>query len=110
MDKAIGHWAFFLGVLVAVLAGFFPDMISTTSLILVVLGLVVGFLNVSGKESTPFLVAAIALIVAGSAGVRVITFLNLGTYLGNILSNIGAFVAPAAVIVALETVVALAKE
>lgn len=104
----IGNWAFIAGVLIAILAGLVPNLPDTTVVVLVVLGLVVGFLNVTMKETTAYLVAAIALLVAGSAGLGSVP--GIGTYLGSILSNIAAFVAPAAVIVALRGIFALAAE
>jgi len=110
MEKRIGHYAFLLGVAIAVIAGFFPDAIAGTSLLLVVLGLIVGLLNVAHREMNEFLVASIVLIVSGSAGLRAITFMNLGGYLAAILSNISSFVAPAAIIVALKAVWNLAEK
>jgi len=104
MDQRLGHYAFLLGVGIAVIAGFFPAAIAGTSLLLVVLGLIVGFMNVRHREYTEFLLASIVLIVAGSAGLRAITFMGLGGYLANILQNIGAFVAPAAIIIALKAI------
>jgi len=82
---------------------------SQTALLLVVLGTIVGFLNVTAKETTEFLVAAIALIAAGGAGLNVIVWGNIGIYLQSILSNITVFVAPAAVVVALKAVFELAE-
>jgi len=109
MDKKLGHYAFLLGIGIAIIAGFFPAAIAGTALLLVVLGLIVGFLNVSHREVNEFLIASIVLIVSGSAGLRAITFMNLGGYLASILSNIGTFVAPAAIVVAIKAVWAMAK-
>jgi len=104
MDRRLGHYAFLLGIGIAVIAGFFPSAIAGTSLLLVVLGLIVGFLNVRHREMNEFLLASIVLIVAGSAGLRAITFMGLGSYLANILQNVGAFVAPAAIVVAIKAI------
>ena len=103
----IGHWAFLAGVAIAVLAGLvtFPS----ATVILVVLGLVVGLLNVTTRETTAFLIASAVLLLAGSAGLGSLPP-PLGTFVGSILSNIAAFVAPAGVIVALRAVFALASE
>ena len=80
-------------------------------MILLVLGLIVGFMNVSGKESGGFLIAAIALLVAGGvADFLVIQWQGLGVIIESILGNITRFVAPAAVVVAIRTVFALAEE
>ena len=109
----IGQWAFIVGVLLAILFGFIPTKWeSVATLLLVVLGLVVGFLNVTEKESTPFLVAAAALMITANAGTNlsVIKPVVLGDFLQNAVEKIGVFVAPAAVIVALKSIQSLAKD
>jgi len=106
-DTNIGHMSFIVGVLLAVLAGLIPALqTSSVTWILVVLGLVVGFLNVTARETTEFLVAAIALLLVGSAGALPV----LGAYVLAILANILAFVAPAALIVALKAIWELAQD
>ena len=112
MDHKLGHYAFIIGVIIAIVAGIFERAIKpeTATLILVVLGIIVGFMNVSAKETTSFLVAAIALLIAGTANVDIISVAGLGGILSAILSNIAVFVAPAAIVVAVRTVFALAEE
>lgn len=117
MALKYGDIAFVLGVIIAVLAGIAAVAIGLSSnvagmvgIVLVVLGLIVGFLNVKEKETMPFLVAAVALMLTGNVGWSYITFLNIGSYIDAIMSHIGIFVAPAAVIVALKAVIALAKD
>jgi len=107
-----GKWAFIVGVVLALLAGLFPTFLEagTVALLLVVLGLVVGLLNVQDKESINFLIATIALMAVGTAGVEVINLFGLGTLFRNVVLNIGLFVAPAAVVVALKLVYDLAKD
>ncbi len=112
MNK-LGHWSFILGVAIAIvaglatgLAGFQNEWIAT---ILVILGVVVGFLNISEKEISSFLIAAIALLVAGAAGLGSLPVIG-PSILGPILVNIATFVAPAAVIVALKAVYSLGKK
>jgi hypothetical protein len=115
MDK-LGEWAFLACVIIAVLAGIAAGAVAEyagwITLALVVLGVIVGLLNVSEKETTAFLVAAIALIVAGGAGFSAINTVvgGLGTAIATILGNVAAFVAPAAVIVALKGIWAMAKK
>ncbi len=109
MDKKIGHYAFLAGILLALLAGMIKDFlpVETTTLILVILGLVVGFLNVTAKETIEFLVAAVALMIAGSANLTAIP--GLGAHLQAILSYIVVFVAPAAIVVSFKAIYALAE-
>ena len=109
----LGQWAFIVGVLLAILFGLIPKgWESNATLLLVVLGLVVGFLNVAEKESTPFLVAAAALMITANAGTNlsVIKPEVLGGFLENAVVKIGVFVSPAAVIVALKSIQSLAKD
>lgn len=107
MDAKIGHWAFIVGVLLAIVAGLIPQLQTVTvTWILVILGLVVGLLNISAKETTEFLVAVIALMIVGSAG----AIPALGGIVLAILANIVALSAPAALIVALKAIYALAAE
>ena len=110
MEAVIGKWAFIIGVIIAALAGIVPDLIDIgiIGLILVILGLVVGFLNISDKESGDFLIAAIALLVVGAAGLVAIPAIG-EKYLVPILTNIVAFVAPATLVVSLKAVYVLAK-
>ena len=115
MDHAIGHYSFIIGVALAVILGIFSAFTDQTQswmiLTLFILGLIVGILNISAKEITPFLVASIALLLAGSANVLILnTLVNpLGTIISAILTNIKIFVAPAAIVVSLKAVKQLAE-
>ena len=79
-------------------------------LLLVVLGLVVGFLNISEKETTPFLVAAAALLITNTAGDALNKIPVVGDSVAGIVSQISVFVAPAAIVVALKAIQSLAKD
>ncbi|MFH1222555.1 MAG: hypothetical protein V1492_05735 [Candidatus Micrarchaeota archaeon] len=129
MTPKYGEWAFLLGVLLALIVGLFstylPGMASVYILaVMVLLGFVVGFLNVSEKETMAFLIATIALLsVISSWGpvaaviTTVATQVGLGTYgallvakLANVLAMLASFVAPAALIVALKQIYELAAK
>jgi len=108
----IGKWAFIVGIIVAVLAAFITSVSPTiTILILFILGLIVGLLNVKKKNNTEFLIGAITLLIVGS-----LTALSVGKlsipikYLQEILNNFRAFVAAAALVVSIKTVVLTAKK
>ncbi|MBT7902426.1 hypothetical protein HN587_01085 [Candidatus Woesearchaeota archaeon] len=107
-----GHYAFIAGILLAIIAALFQTTSSWVVLVLVALGLIVGFLNVNAKETTAFLIAVIALIAAGSANLIVLNtiFDPLGTTLSSMLTFIKVFVAPAAIVVALKSVKELAEK
>ena len=107
MDGKIGGWAFIIGIILTLLAGIIPAWQTPTVMwILVVLGLIVGFLNVTAKETSEFLIATVALMVVGSAGLGALP--ALGTAIKAILGNIVAFVAPAALVVAVKAIFDLA--
>jgi len=105
MQKTIlGRWAVIVGIILAVLAGF--SEIPNLAIILFVLGLIVGFLNIGERESVPFLVAVIALLVIGLSGLQ----LGKATPLVvSILNNFIAFVSAAGLVVALKQILEAVK-
>ncbi len=107
----MGAYAFLVGVAIAILAGIFSPAgtQSTVALVLVILGLIVGFMNITEKEVTSFLIASIALIAVGGAGLGVIEVARIGATLDAIVKNIVLFVAPAALIVAVKEIRHLAE-
>ena len=103
----VGHWAFIIGVLLAIVVGLIPQLLTpVVTWILVILGLIIGLLNVTEHETTAFLVATIALLAVGGAGVVA----NLGLLIRGVLDNIVAIVAPAALIVALRAIYVTAQD
>ena len=115
MDTSkIGGWAFVLGVLIAIVSGLAASAISAymgmIALVLVVLGLIVGFLNISSKEVNDFLIASVTLSVVAisAAGLNFIPY--VGSFLVGMVQNIAALVAPAALVVALKAIYTMAKE
>ncbi len=104
--EQIGGWSFIAGVAIAVIAAFVA--VPYAALLLVVLGLIVGFLNIKDKDIGSFLIATIALLVAGTASQNLSAIPQAGTYIASILNSIQAFVAPAAVVAALKAVVNIA--
>ena len=108
----IGSWAFIIGVVVALLLGVFGSgntPIATSALI--VLGLIVGLLNVTGRETTPFLLASVSLVIVSSMGGAVLAGVaQIGPKLQGVLGAIMTFVIPATIIVALKAIYALAHD
>jgi hypothetical protein len=118
-EQSYGSWAFIIGVVLAIIFGLYQVTMNISSaayemnimtLILVIIGLVVGYSNIREKEKINFLIATIALLATNTAtqwlilnqiGMNVI---NIGTIIAGILSFIGVFIAPAAVIVALKAI------
>jgi uncharacterized membrane protein YccC len=116
VSQKVGGWAFILGVVIAIIAGLAATFAAMYSgyvlLVLVVLGLIVGFLNIKDKQVVNFLIAAITLMAVGTANLVSINLAIplLGSLIMSIVQNVAAFVAPAALVVALKEVYNIAKE
>lgn len=121
----LARYAFTAFVLIAIVMGFsvgymayvndsnYADTNAYVTLIMLILGIIIGLISITSKEITPFLIATIALVVASSTDVwapliRIHELLYLWASL--ILNYIVAFVAPVAVINAVKAVFAMAKE
>jgi hypothetical protein len=106
MDKElIGRWAFIVGLVISVAAGFI-QLDSMLFAGLVVLGVVVGFLNVTGDEVQKFLLGTVALMLVGTGLGAVMDGIPV---VAGVLSAFTAFVAGAALIVALKEVYSITK-
>ena len=106
-SSTIGSWAFLIGVILAVILGALGVVEGTWTAVLVVLGLIVGILNITDEEVRPFLTAGTVLVLVSFLGRDVLGSVAL---LGNILSAVMALFVPATVIVALKSVFSLAKK
>lgn len=122
-ENLFGAWAFLAGVVLALVLGIIPSLF-TTSLgglntailaLLVILGMVIGFVNVSPKDVNTFLMAAVSLVIvsfAGASGIRGIEFLNIA--IGNIVSStLGALLVllvPATIVVAIKSLFSIAQD
>ena len=121
--EKVGRYAFFLGLIISVIFGLASaagvlaaSWAARIVALLVVLGIVVGLVNVTAKETHSFLLGTVALLLVGlglSAGSQTLLALNpiagLGTWLQSMLSYFLAFVSGAALIVALKEVWALSE-
>ena len=117
MEEKIGHYSFIGGVVIAVVLGLVPASTLGTAAgwlasLLVVLGLIVGFLNVTGKETKEFMMVATVLIIAAFAGNASNTLGGVqyvGSYLQGIFTSVLAFVVPATVVVGLKDIWSLGQ-
>ena len=116
--EKVGGFAFILGVVIAVLTGFAAAPITAAGGIvagyitfaMVILGLVVGFLNIGHKDSTEFLIASIAVILLSSTKPNLDAIYVIGPFLARMVVNVAAFVAPAALVVGLKAIYLLASK
>ena len=112
MNKAlgiIGFIAFAIGILVAITFGIFPkdgDAYNIVVILLLILGVVIGLLNITTREMLPLMVSTIALVVVGDV-FEPITTLGIGQILDAVLSLIATLMAPAAVISAIRALVSV---
>jgi hypothetical protein len=113
--NVIGAWAFLIGVILAIIIGFLISFSSTmlsgkaytiVLSILVVLGILIGLLNIVAKESSKFLLAALSLVIVSFMGQ---SYLSIIPAVGAILNMLLVMFVPATIIVALKTAFEVAK-
>lgn len=109
----IGSWAFLIGVVLAFIfgiSGFLNTQNSireVVSYVLVILGIIVGLLNVKEKEVGQFLLAGVSLVIVSSLGSSAIMF--IAPWLFGVLNAILIMFVPTTIIVAVKHVFNLAK-
>jgi hypothetical protein len=115
----VGKVAFIVGVLFAIIGGIWGGKsVPTNEVVVIVLlgaGVLIGLLNITAKEGTAVLTAAVALIILGIWGFTPAfqPVLDLSQVLGeNVIGVVCAFallMAPAAIIIAIKAVISAAK-
>jgi len=113
MIGILGAIAFFAGMLLAIIGGGVSRDNGTIVLILVIMGIIIGLFNITGREMIPFLVAAIALVIVGIAARPFAPLDDVIDGLGRVLNGMVAYIAvlmtPAAIINAVRVVWSLAQ-
>ena len=111
----VGFWAFIVGLIIAVVVGILAalgivgaSIMPAIIIVLIILGLIVGFLNITAKEILLFLVATIALIVVGGVFAPLKTF-SIGLILDAILALVATLMAPAAIVAAIKALWAVGR-
>ena len=116
MSRSIGAWAFIIGLVVAILIAIITAIGGTspaawTIFLLAALGLVVGFLNVSEREVSKFLLAAIAFLVTIQSITTFVASLPLvGTAISTFFGLIAVFIGPAAAVVAVKALFSVTRD
>ncbi len=105
-SSILGSWSFLIGVILAVVFGFMGAVSGSIAVVLVVLGLIIGLLNVAGDEAMPFLLSGVSLIIISSLGQ---SSLNVIPQAGDILSALMTIFVPATIIVAIKNVFSIAS-
>ena len=112
--KVMSKISFIVGVLLAVGLSFLPGLnsfktflgLSIPTLSIIIVGLVVGLMNLKGTKTNNFLVTITALLVIGNAGLFITQ--GIGGLVGGMMINIIAFIVPSAVLIALKAVYEMA--
>jgi len=116
-ENLIGAYAFLIGVIFAVVIGLTQKIFDITYsnipyAILVIFGIVIGFLNVANKDSMTFLFASLALVIVSGFGQTALVYVSnipVLSSLTSILASLLLLFVPATIIVALKTVFNIAK-
>lgn len=102
----IGGWAFLIGLVLAVIFGLGLLTSPVWLTVLVIIGLIIGLLNIAAKEVNPFLMSGAVLIIAASLGKDALGVIPI---VDGILDALLAIFVPATVIVAIKNVFSLAR-
>ena len=108
----VGGLAFVVGFILALVGGIAARDNGGIILALVIVGIIVAGLNITAKEVTPVMVAAIALIVAGGANIFApldSLVAGLGKTFNGIVNYLAIFMVPVAIISAVRAVIALTR-
>ena len=122
-ENSLGAWAFLIGVILAIAIGVatstFLSIPAITAYsaqiyaILVILGLIVGFVNVGAKDSETFMIAGAILVIVSKFGMDAVKGSLIGIGIGDVVTSIFSALlilfVPATIIVALKRVFSVAK-
>ncbi len=100
----LGKWAFLIGFLVAILLGFWEN--TTGTLIVAIIGIIVGLLNVGHSETAPFLLSGVSLVIVSAFGGDALSAIPI---VSNILASLLVLFVPATIIVAVKHVFSIAR-
>jgi hypothetical protein len=115
----VGKVAFVIGVLFAIFGGVWGGKAAPTNdgvvIVLLIAGILIGFLNITAKEASVVLAATVALIVLAiwghSDAFKPVLHVSqgLGENVIGVVDCFGLLMAPAAIIIAIKAVIATAK-
>lgn len=100
----VGTWSFVLGFVIALIAGFssYIPLLKYNDLhfLLIIAGIIIGFLNVRNSEISQFLIAGIGLVLVSYLGSQTVSRIQI---YGEILYALQTLFVPATIIVALRS-------
>jgi hypothetical protein len=107
MMVKMGPMAFYIGLLITLVAMFIAPS-GWLYVALAVLGVIIGLVNVTAKETGPFLFASVAFIVA-AMGMQSLILVAIPVELTRLAANITVLVGAGAVVIALKAIYGIAK-
>jgi MFS family permease len=117
-ENVLSAWAFLIGIVLAILGGvlsaLFGNLHPLFLGLLLLLGLLIGFIGVAPNDVDKFLMSAVSLVIvsfAGSAGVRNIEFLNweIGNVVSSTLGALLVLLVPATIVVAVRSLFSISQ-
>ena len=116
-ENLLGAYSFLIGVILAIIFGLLSDSLSSASTVfytaIILIGCIVGFLNMGDKDNHTFLLASVSIVIVGALGLEPLIYLGgkniVVDTLRNVLGSLLILFIPATVIVAIKTVFSIAK-
>jgi len=109
-------YAFTVGIVIALILGLISTwlpagVVPVLTTVLILMGIVVGFFNITPTETKNYVLFVTALVIVTSLGGGVLGGVQLiGVYLESILQAILAFILPSVLIVGIKAVMNLARD
>ena len=118
MENKIGSYSFIMGVIITIVLGLAATLLGDAATwlwpLLVILGMLVGYSNISSKDAKDFLLVTAALVLISFAGSsQENSWMNIqpiGPYLKSIFDSILVFIVPASIVAALREIWVMARE
>lgn len=108
--EKVGVISFIVGLLIVLILSAFGPIAGSIAVIVVVLGLIVGIINIGDEEVHQFLLAALVFIVsAGALSDFASGIPTIGSWMKRLMDGVVLFVAPGAVITALRALYEVAR-
>lgn len=109
-------YSFTIGIVIALILGLVsarlsPNIVAVLTSLLILLGVIVGFFNISPTETKDYILFVTAMVVVVSLGGNNLGQLQvIGGYVVSVLNAILAFIMPSVIIVGIKAVINLAKD
>ncbi len=104
-SNLIGSWAFLIGVILAVIFAF-VELQAWVVWTLIIIGVIIGLLNIAVHEVQPFLFAGTVFVIVSALGGQVFTEV---VFFGQLLKTLLYLFVPTTLIVALRSIWTLGK-